>query len=416
MVINLYLDKPEEKETFIMMYISLNGFNLRMSTGLKINPKSCQLINKGKLLKIKNSFGLCVDYNTEIERITSFIRSFVIANNSTSGITKQQLKEEITDFKKPHASPKASETFIDIFKLFISERESGVERQKGSFSKFSTGRIKRYKVALNWVIKFSKDKKFHLTFSSVPTTEFFEKFVSYMLSLNSHKNTAITIIKVIKTFGAWSVKRKYCKVFDTSEWKLTEEEVLLFSLDEEELERLANCALPNEKYLESIRNAFLILCYTGLRYNDLYNLTADNIDLKSRIINVRTEKTDAIVKIPITEKLLKILDRFEVFEFNIISNTHFNKHLKYIAKFADLNREVEYIRFEDGNKVIKKVPIYLIISSHCGRRTFITNALKKGISERLIMKITGHKSAKAFAKYIKLTETEAQDAFMEAFK
>jgi integrase len=187
-------------------------------------------------------------------------------------------------------------------------------------------------------------------------------------------------------------------------------------LDDSELERLAECPLPNEKFLEGIRNTFLVLCYTGLRFNDLRQLKPENIDIDKRTITVRTEKTDATVKIPITDKLLHILNRYKTFEFDIISNTHFNKHLKYVAKFAELNREVEYIRFEDGNKIIKRVPIYLIISSHCGRRTFITNALRKGINERLIMKVTGHKSTKAFAKYIKLTETEAQNAFMDAFK
>ena len=52
-------------------------------------------------------------------------------------------------------------------------------------------------------------------------------------------------------------------------------------------------------------------------------------------------------------------------------------------------------------KVYKK---YQLISSHCGRRTFVTNAVKEGIHSERIKQASGHKTDSAFGKYVVLGE------------
>jgi integrase len=52
-----------------------------------------------------------------------------------------------------------------------------------------------------------------------------------------------------------------------------------------------------------------------------------------------------------------------------------------------------------------------LVSSHSGRRTFCTLALKKGVSSDKIMKVTGHKSYEDFKKYIKIDEEDLNEAF-----
>jgi integrase len=47
-----------------------------------------------------------------------------------------------------------------------------------------------------------------------------------------------------------------------------------------------------------------------------------------------------------------------------------------------------------------------LLSTHTARRSFATNLYLAGLSSITIMAITGHKTEKAFMKYIKATSSE----------
>ena len=52
------------------------------------------------------------------------------------------------------------------------------------------------------------------------------------------------------------------------------------------------------------------------------------------------------------------------------------------------------------------------MTSHMGRRTFVTMLLQKGFPPTIVMKLTGHKDIKTLMKY----ENTSQDALVEALE
>ena len=50
------------------------------------------------------------------------------------------------------------------------------------------------------------------------------------------------------------------------------------------------------------------------------------------------------------------------------------------------------------------VPKYSVLTTHCGRKTFIVNALRLGIPPAVIMEWTGHSDYKAMKPYIKIVD------------
>lgn len=50
------------------------------------------------------------------------------------------------------------------------------------------------------------------------------------------------------------------------------------------------------------------------------------------------------------------------------------------------------------------VPKYELITTHCGRRTFISNAISMGIPPNVVMKWTGHSDYKAMLPYIEIAD------------
>lgn len=56
-------------------------------------------------------------------------------------------------------------------------------------------------------------------------------------------------------------------------------------------------------------------------------------------------------------------------------------------------------------------PRYELMSSHTGRRSFATNALKDGVSAALICKITRHSTESMLYRYLKITPKVSAEQF-----
>ena len=61
------------------------------------------------------------------------------------------------------------------------------------------------------------------------------------------------------------------------------------------------------------------------------------------------------------------------------------------------------------------MPFHDRISSHTARRTFITMMKRKGKSDKLIAKITGHNDMKTLNQYYQVSDEEVSEAVKETF-
>ena len=59
---------------------------------------------------------------------------------------------------------------------------------------------------------------------------------------------------------------------------------------------------------------------------------------------------------------------------------------------------------------------YKLLTTHCARRSFATNMFKAGVPTISIMKVTGHRTEKAFLRYIKITPDEHAKILMKYFQ
>jgi len=89
-----------------------------------------------------------------------------------------------------------------------------------------------------------------------------------------------------------------------------------------------------------------------------------------------------------------------------ISDDKINKYVKEAGKIVGILGTEEKPITKGGERRIIIKERYQMISSHTGRRSLATNLYKSGFPSISIMKITGHRSEKAFLKYIKVTPEE----------
>jgi integrase len=176
-------------------------------------------------------------------------------------------------------------------------------------------------------------------------------------------------------------------------------------LTETEIKEIEAIDLTGNKKLESVRDLFLIGCYTGLRYSDYSILKPGQI--KDGFIETTQLKTGAKIVVPIHHTVEKIFDKYNGSLPRSISNQKTNDYLKELGKKLDcLKTNTSRTFTKGGVKVIENFEKWELLTTHTARRSFATNEYLAGTPTITIMAITGHKTEKAFLRYIKLTPNE----------
>jgi integrase len=171
--------------------------------------------------------------------------------------------------------------------------------------------------------------------------------------------------------------------------------------------------LPKTTSESKVRDLFLVLIFTGLRFGDAIRINQSWV--RGEFLFINTQKTGEKVSIPLHPKLKEVLMKYN---FDLaplkISNQKFNDYVKGLCEAAEIKVPVEIVRHEKGVKKYLVFPKFKLIASHTGRRTFITNAILAGIPLPVIQKITGHKKLTTLQKYVEIAD-DSKKSELEKF-
>ena len=302
-------------------------------------------------------------------------------------------------------------SFFDVFDQFM--REAGASWANTTAAKFRSLRAHLY--AYNNKLSLSNLTKYDL--------EGFTKSLQTAGQMNSSVSKYLSFLRWFlrwaRTNGYYSgeLHQQYKPRLKGAEGK----EIIFLTWDE--LMSFLNYDFGgNRATLGLARDVFCFCCFTGLRYSDVSKLR--RADIKENggkpYISVYTQKTNDSLQIELNKYALLILDTYKGVKFTRglalppISNAGFNRLLKEAAKAAEIVepcRRVYFIRNERHEEIHPK---WELLTTHCGRRTFVVNALRLGIPAPVIMEWTGHKDYKAMKPYIKIVD-ELKAENMEKF-
>lgn len=384
----------------IYLFGHYNNQKVTLSTGLKVksedwNDRREEVKNTDPRFKDKRQ--LLHDLQTYLEDPHSGLaESF----QEREGMypSAAEVKEEVNKWLKRYGvkeESKEKKTFWDHFSEFVEGRESGEER-KDDGSKFSENVVKNYKVGM----KHLRAYKEHTTFRAI-THEYHKGFQDYLFNQGMKVNSVARVVVTLKTFMAWAYVKKLHDNVDYQHFKVRNEEVDTVYCNEQKLSQLSRLELSGK--LDNARDWFLIGCWTGLRVSDLMRLNTDMI--KDGQIHIETKKTRQRVIINLHEDVKAILKKRNGFPRRV-SDQHFNKDVKLVCKEAGFDDKVEVKNSAGGGRKVESKLFWELVSSHTCRRSCATNMYLGGVPVLDIMKVTGHKTEKAFFRYIKVTLEE----------
>ena len=369
---------------------------LKVSTKIKIEKKKW---NKWKEKATSNK----VTYNGKIVNVElikyreTFYKALIYCEQNDC-LTLENLRNKYRKLlgmpiiKKRRIQRKVKIGFVGYFKQVIDEYKS-----KNIIS------WKSLKTTLNHIDRYFQGKD--PSFESIDSI-FYINFGNYLIKQNQSMNTIDKHWKHIKSVMNLAYNLKLHNSTEYVQFKRHKEKADTIYLTVDEIKLLEGLNLTGMN--ELVRDYFLIGYYTALRYSDWDKVKSDIIN-KDNIAIIKSSKTGETSTIPIHDKVIEILNKYNgVMPKKPVSVT-VNKTIKELGKAANIVDEIT-TRITRGGQVIEThQPKYTLISSHTARRSFATNLILEGVQPNLVMKITGHKSLISFEKYIRFDELEASE-------
>jgi len=237
--------------------------------------------------------------------------------------------------------------------------------------------------------------------------DFYYDFISFLEKKNLATNTIGHKITTLKTFLNAATERAINKnlAFKSSRFVAPKEESDQIYLTEKDINKIKNLDLSSNERLNKVQDIFIFSVNVGLRFGDVQKITKEMINFEKNFLEIKQNKTANKIVIPLTIIALSILKKYN-YSLPKISNQKFNNYIKEVGKLAEINDTITKEITKGGVKRIKRYKKYELIGHHTARRSFATNLYLKDVAIYTIMQITGHKTEKAFLKYIRLTPTE----------
>jgi integrase len=372
---------------------------IKISTGERVKSKFWNKTDHR--VRETKQFDQAGNINTRLDDITTGIMNTARDHITKNGrVILDQLTEEFRTILKPGIIKTVKQyTFFSAIQEYIDS----TNKKPGTITTYKTTK----KILEDYQITVKKE----LSFDNIDL-DFYDSFMNYMLTVKKYApNTLGKYIKTIKVFMNYGLDRGYTqnRTHLHRKFHKPEETADTIYLNDNDLLTLYELDLKENKKLDRVRDLFLIGCYTGLRFSDLSQFTPDKFIKNGTQLRVKTIKTGETVVIPLHWTVKEILKKYNGGTPRPISNQKMNVYLKELCNVKHFQEIVILNKTEGGLSFEQKKQKWELVTVHTARRSFATNMYLAEVPAISIMKITGHRTEKAFMKYIKITQEQNAD-------
>jgi site-specific recombinase XerD len=342
-----------------------------------------------------------VEVNNQIDDFEKkVLDSYSIAIKSNLPITNDYLKRLI---KAPAVNN--TKSFFDVYQVFV-ESHIGV---------LSASRVTAFKTIKKHLLDFQIGK-IPFSFVSIDQT-WMDQFRKWQIKQGWINNSIIKNFKILNKFLRWSRAHGYHdnRIFENYDRQIKEDRTDIIFLTEQELDILRKHQFAKVHHQQEC-DAYLLRCYTGLRYKDLKMLRPENI--KDGFAYVHTLKTKDALVVPLSTEAQSIINKYidNPNFLNIRENQKSNEVIKEIMEEAKFNSKIVKVRYNGSKRISKTYLKHKLLTTHTARKTFVTLSRKRGMADDLIMRITGIKDQKTLNKYKHIDSDQLKEAMLKAWK
>ncbi|QNR23640.1 tyrosine-type recombinase/integrase [Croceimicrobium hydrocarbonivorans] len=402
--------KIRADRTQIVIRYSFRKIQFRHPTGIKIDPKKASRYNK---LFDKNNFPVELqEYIPAIHKHQKMIEDIIQSHIIQKG--EKPYPAYVTE--QLQKSRGGNNTLIGYFDQFLKVKEEIYKSGTYSITTYKdfvslSNALKDFEDEQNRQFKISHlDKTFILSFYD------FLRLPRPFTARTRGKLATKTVKKrfdSLKAFYKWleeegeviGYKEFVITVNKTINFKraaATEKKTDRYALDRngvDELKKAIDLPTLTSKQKEALE-IFLFQCLTGTPYGDLKRIGKEQLHkVGDKIHLVRGRgKSGVDINLPLATTAHHIFKKYD-YDLDRQRNELLNKNIKAALAKTEFFRETE---------MFTEKPRYKRISSHTGRRTFVSRLLNEfNLPFAKVMKMTGHKKIDTLMKYLDFS----RDAF-----
>lgn len=426
--------KTESQES---MYIPSKLWDSKIGN---IKLTSTSYAGLAKVEKADFAFEHLQAYSVRIETLTHKLRTYLMCTD-TQQLSDRQLRAEIYKVlgydirgkSKGKRDVASINTLLDYYDVFIQTKREDIsaetlkqyERLRGILeAKYQDARFTE--IDNDWVEKFkvfirgSQDFKYN--YQGKEKT-FSKEALSVASANNIIKNIKVLLSTAYKqgvTSTDLSVKFDKIKAVDIAvretDYYLTLDEIRAMH-QYTPMDDVCNGYKVSATTLTTAKNLFLLCCTLGQRVSDIEGgFTPDRIkeidtnEGTKKYIDITQKKTGKNVSVLLDTPIFGdiALQIFEYYNYNTPQMTpqNINKYIKIVGRQIgdSYNRQHKYQVEKNGNVLDMASPIHELLTSHDGRRSFVSIAIDQGYTAEQISTFTGHSSRDMIDLYNKLSQ------------
>jgi integrase/recombinase XerD len=324
----------------IYIRVTIEKKQLKLPTPLETEPADWNAkegIFKETKSSVKNSA-----LKKRVNEIEDFLLKHIAAENE---ITIELVKNNFTKQKNT--------AFYVFLNDFIEYKFRTIKPGTQNHYRLVERRLKEFNPNLNIT---DLDDKFPLRFEKF----LIKKEIGVDGIWQHHKN--------MKTIINYGLKRKVLNENPYLDFKVKKGKQRIEALTIDQVRAIRDLKIvigPKRKNmgLDSIRDMFLLSCYTSLRFGDVMQLTTKHI-IDNTYISIVQEKTGSIVNIPLAPESLELIEKNKCPGRSTIfpqrKNQTCNRGLKRIAEMCDIDINVHFhlARHSFGSIMARKLTAF----------------------------------------------------------
>lgn len=401
------------KETALNFSLTYKKKYMKVNTGLKIKPIDYDVNSQMVKTRCSNSIKLQSLLNQIKDR---FMNDFYEALRDGKLLSHDGIKKMMERACGKHQDDdQRALSFDEIYQKFFDWKASNVKART----------MHRYESLKTVLKKFEKKRKRKIEVDDI-NAQLANEFSVFLFDHCGYvHNTVAKYLKSIKCFAKFCFDYEFSLNTKYNQIKSSEHKTAIFVLAQNEIQRISDLEIESNS-LKEIRDAFMFQYYVACRFQDLKNIEWKDIVKDEKYSYLRLyaskNKESQYNDIPLLPEAIELLEaRIDRKSnggriFQIPSNQKVNVNLKKIAKLAEIEGEFTIIR-RQGNRQVKIVKKRSdLTTTHCARRSFISNAYINGMDLKMISMISNHSSIKIMEdSYLHISKRNVGDALYKSF-
>ena len=385
-------DRKGLGSTTIYAQYTYKGDKKKFSTGRTVVPQQWDPLQQ----KVLGSGTEIQALNAHLQKVRGRLDNIILgAHVAEAAPTLAYVTERFTNETSAAQStpvPKGNQQapvpdFLDLFDEYITAARATLAH----------GTYKHYKTTLNHLRSFATLQKGKLTLDRLDAL-FYYHFITFLTQSKAMSNgTANNQLKRVKVVMGYAAARGLTSNTSFRNFKmLRNPQKPIVYLTQQELEGLFRFDLTDNPRLATVRDLLVFACATGLRYSDFSRVQPEHI--QDDTLRLRTLKTKQWQTIELNPYSRAILAHHPEGLPNL-SQQKFNAYVKELGKHCGVDAPVQVVVDQGGKTTDKWVPKHELMSSHIGRKTFVTQSIERGMDASVVMKFTGHRDYRSMSPY-----------------